>query len=111
MGFKSYAVDPEVWLKPVTIVDGNEYYEYILMYVDDILSVSGTPLPIMKEIQEMVKFKNDNFKEPMKYVRARLYNKNINGFYFWSNTSVDYEKAVLENVENGSKIMIWKLPN
>ena len=111
MGFKSSVAAPEVWLKLVTIVDGIEYYEYILMYVDDILSVSATPLPIMKEIQEMVKFKNDKFKEPLKYVGARPYNKNIIGFYCWSITSVDYEKAVLENVENGSKIMRWKLPN
>jgi hypothetical protein len=78
MGFKSSVADPDVWMRPATKVDGEEYYEYILMYVDDILAVSATPLPIMQEIQDMVKFKNDKIEEPMNYLGARLQKKNIN---------------------------------
>jgi hypothetical protein len=68
MGFKSSVADPDVWMRPATKVDGAEYYEYILMYVDDILAVSATPMPIMQEIQDMVKFKNDKIEEPTNYL-------------------------------------------
>ena len=41
MGFKSCLADPNVWLHPATKDDGTEYYEYILVYVDDLLVISG----------------------------------------------------------------------
>jgi hypothetical protein len=50
MGFKSSVADPDVWLRPASKIDGETYYEYVLMYVDDILGVSANPLPIMQEI-------------------------------------------------------------
>ena len=40
MGFKSSIADPNVWLRPETKADGEEYYEYILVYVDDLLAIS-----------------------------------------------------------------------
>jgi hypothetical protein len=78
MGFKSSVAVPDVWMRPATKVDGKEYYEYILMYVDNILAVSATPLPIMQEIQDMVKFKNDKSEETTNYLGAGLQKKNIN---------------------------------
>jgi hypothetical protein len=33
MGFKSSVADPDVWLRPASRPDGEEYYEYILMYI------------------------------------------------------------------------------
>jgi hypothetical protein len=110
MGFKSSVADPDVWMRPATKVDGKEYYEYILMYVDNILAVSVTPLPIMEEIQDMVKFKNDKIEEPTNYLGTRLQKKWINGVKCWSITSVDYVKAAVENVEEGIKNKRWKLP-
>jgi hypothetical protein len=55
MGFKSSVANPDVWMRPATKINGEEYYEYILMYVDDILAVSAMPMLIMEEIQDMVK--------------------------------------------------------
>ena len=40
MGFKSSIADPDVWLRPETKADGEEYYKYILVYVDDLLAIS-----------------------------------------------------------------------
>jgi hypothetical protein len=51
MGFKSSVADPDVWLRPATKPDGEEYYKYMLMYVDAILAVSASPMPIIEEIQ------------------------------------------------------------
>ena len=38
--FKSCLADPDVWMRPAIKSDGNTYYEYILLYVDDALVVS-----------------------------------------------------------------------
>ena len=42
-GYKPTKADPDVWIRPATKVDGFEYYELVLCYVDDILSISHDP--------------------------------------------------------------------
>ena len=43
MGYKPSQADQDVWLCSATTEDGYEYYEYILVYVDDLLHVSHNP--------------------------------------------------------------------
>ena len=40
MGFKSSNTEPEVWMREATKSDGEDYYEYILVYVDNLLVIS-----------------------------------------------------------------------
>ena len=40
LGYKSTKADPDVWIRPQTKPNGFEYYEMILVYVDDILHIS-----------------------------------------------------------------------
>ena len=40
IGFKPTKADPNVWICPAVKPDGLEYYEFIMCYVDDILSVT-----------------------------------------------------------------------
>ena len=40
IGVNPTKADPNVWICPAVKPDGSEYYEYIMCYVDDILSVS-----------------------------------------------------------------------
>jgi hypothetical protein len=106
----SYNVNPDVWMRPASKPDGEEYDEYILMYVDDILAISHCPMPMMEEIQRMVKFKNDKIEEPLNYLGAKLQRKEINGVTSWTITSADYIKAAIENAEEGIRNKRWKLP-
>ena len=39
MGFESCKADPDVWFRPATYADGSEYYQYVLLYTDDILAI------------------------------------------------------------------------
>jgi len=39
LGFESCKADPDVWLRLSTKVDGSKYYQYVLLYTDDILAV------------------------------------------------------------------------
>ena len=48
-----------MWIRPVIKPDGEEYYEYILMYVDDILEISIDPTGILKSMEgKTVKYRN-----------------------------------------------------
>ena len=40
MGFNKSTADPCVWLQNVVKAYNEEYYEYVLVYFDDILSIS-----------------------------------------------------------------------
>jgi Reverse transcriptase (RNA-dependent DNA polymerase) len=37
LGFKACLADPDVWMRPNTRPDGFKYWEYILVYMDDLL--------------------------------------------------------------------------
>ena len=43
MGFKSCTSDPDVWFCPATKANGTAYYQYNLLYVDDIISIMENP--------------------------------------------------------------------
>ena len=43
MGYKPSQADQDVWLRTATTEHGHEYYEYILVYIDDLLHVSHNP--------------------------------------------------------------------
>ena len=59
IGFQSSPADPDVWLRPAAKFNGEEYYEWVLMYVDDILAISMYPTAILKSMEgDTVKYKN-----------------------------------------------------
>ena len=58
MDFKPSYAHPDVWMKPATTPDGFKYYEYILVYVDDVLVISAAPGLIMKTIQQAYHLKD-----------------------------------------------------
>jgi hypothetical protein len=51
MRFQSSMADPDVWLWAATKSDGEKYYEYVLMYVDDILALSSDARLILEDIR------------------------------------------------------------
>jgi Reverse transcriptase (RNA-dependent DNA polymerase) len=58
LGFQSSPADPDVWLRAASKPDGETYYEYMLMYVDDILAILLEPQHILEEVQKTSKLKN-----------------------------------------------------
>ena len=110
MGFLLSMADPDVWFRAATKADGESYYEYILMYVDDILSISCDARAILDEIQQTFKFKNGKIETPEYYLGAKLQKKPLNGFQCWTITSQDYIKAAVKNVEETMKRTGRRLP-
>ena len=110
MGFQSSMADPDVWLRAATKGDGERYYEYVLMYVDDILAISCSARPILEEVQRTFKLKNDKIEAPDYYLGAKLQSKSINGKMCWTITSQEYVKAAVKNVEESLKGTRRRLP-
>jgi hypothetical protein len=52
MHFKSCPADPDVWMRPATKTNGEKYYEYVLIYVDNILAVSAKPDEVMQTLSK-----------------------------------------------------------
>jgi len=76
MGFKPSLADPDVWYRAACKENGFEYYEYILVYVDDILAVSHKPNIIMKTIQKQYRLKEEP-TAPKQYLGAVIKQWNI----------------------------------
>ena len=102
-GFQSSLADPDVWLRASSKPDGEQYYEYVLMYVDDILAISCNPRAILEDVQKTFKLKNDKIEPPEFYLGAKLQEKTLNNVRCWTITSQDYVKAAVANVENALK--------
>jgi hypothetical protein len=71
--FKPSYADPDVWMRATTKDDGFEYYEYILVYVNDLLVISHLPGPIMQTIQQAYRLKDDP-SPPVNYLGATIKN-------------------------------------
>ena len=39
MGFESFKSDPDVWFSSAMKDDGTDYYQYVLIYIDNILAI------------------------------------------------------------------------
>ena len=79
---------------------GFEYYECLLCYVDDILSISHFPDVTMDGIIARFTLKDNNVEEPTDYMGAqisKMKDKFVNEF--WTLSSSKYCKAAITNVE------------
>ena len=99
IGIRSSKADPDVWLRPAVKPNGQTYYEYILCYVDDILSVSLNATSILKSIQVNFKLKDEKIEPPSDYLGAVLGQMDIDGKTGWYLSSEKYVKSAIENVE------------
>ena len=109
MGFKSSITDPDLWIRPSTKADGEQYYEFILMYVDDILAISQDAVSEIREFSEKFKFKKDKMEPPEIYLGGILERKGLNGNQVWEIRSTNYVTAVAKNLEQKLKKQCVKL--
>ena len=104
MGFKSCLADPDVYLRPATRPDGHEYYEYILVYVDDVLVISHQAQLVMDQLGERYTLKAGSVKEPTEYLGADIKKYMVPSETFeeptecWAMSSDTYVKRAIADV-------------
>ena len=101
MGFVDTRADPCVLRRKAKRESGEEYYELILVYVDDILLVSEKPQPVLDEIDSHYKIKAGSTGEPSVYLGAQIYKHSLpDGRWAWGMTSEKYIANAVRIVEN-----------
>jgi hypothetical protein len=92
MGYKSSIADPDVFIRMATKPNGDEYYEFLLTYVDDCLCVSARPEDTMGKLGEIYDLK-DTVKQPDRYLGANIHKWQLpDGRECWAMSGKDYVK-------------------
>ena len=100
MGFVDTRADACVLRRKARKESGEEYYELILVYVDDILLVSANPQPVLDEIDSHYKIKAGSVGEPSLYLGAQVYKHSLpDGSWAWGMTSEKYLTNAVKIVE------------
>ena len=99
IGYVPTKADPDAWLRPAVKPNGLEYYEVVLCYVDDVLSVSDDPHTTLQGLQTTFKLKDDKIAEPDMYLGTQLEKMDVEGHQCWTMSAEKYVLASINNVE------------
>jgi Reverse transcriptase (RNA-dependent DNA polymerase) len=72
LGFRPCRADNDVWFRPAQRPDGTRYYEYVLVYTDDILCLSCDPKSILCQLDQHFLLKPDSIGPPTQYLGASI---------------------------------------
>jgi hypothetical protein len=72
--FQPCQADPDVWMRRAHKADGTPYYEYILIYVDDVMVILGDPDAVIQLLKEhfLLKIVSDPATTPEQYLGAMI---------------------------------------
>ena len=96
---------------PQSKLDGSEYYEYIMCYVNDILSVSLDAKPILQSLLGQFKLKGDKIEPLDMYLSTQLGTMQVKGNDGWFMSSEKYVKSAIQNIEEMLQETEQRLPS
>jgi hypothetical protein len=100
MGFLSTLADPDVWYRPATKKNGFKYYEYILVYVDDQLTISENAMQITNQLVTDYKYRLKDVGPPSKYLGAKVGKYTLaDGSLAWYMSAEEYLKKAIPEIE------------
>jgi hypothetical protein len=113
LDFVSCPADPDVWMQPATKGDGLEYYEFVLLYMDDILTVSDNAEKVLREqIGRYFELKEESIGPPKLYMGGHVCKVELtNGVKVWTFSSSQYIQLAVKNVEDYLQGKDIKLPS
>jgi len=99
--FKSCKANPDVWMRKAIDPNGNKYWEYILLYTDDVLVISHQAEDVLRnEVGKYFKLKEKSIGPPSQYLGGKLHKVNLeNGMEAWAFSSSQYIQEAISNVE------------
>ena len=103
MGFVPTQADPDVYRRRTAKPDGLEYWELLLVYVDDILILSHEPKVHLTKLNEFYEFNLASVGTPERYLGTNIGRCTIpddaTGGEYWSMSSQSYVKNAVQNVK------------
>ena len=113
LGFSPCIADPDVWMqKAINTKDNSEYWEYVLLYVDDALCISHRPREVLeKEIGKYWLLKNNSLGPPNIYLGNKVTKVYLeNGVSAWAFSSSQYVQNAVASVETYLRSVNKSLP-
>ena len=100
-------------MRPAQKADGIEYWEYVLLYVDDALVISENGKEILvKEIGKYFTMNTGSIGPPSLYLGGHMRQVTlVNGMKAWGFSSSQYFQAAVKNVEEYLTTTEHKLPS
>jgi hypothetical protein len=100
LGYESTRADPDVWICAAVKPDGFEYYEMLLVYVDDILVIAFDPKLTMDAIGKLYRLKEGSVGPPERYLGANIKRVQLpDGTMAWSIGADEYVNNALATVK------------
>jgi hypothetical protein len=101
----SCPADPDLWYKEVKQPDNGEpYYSYILIYVDDILCTHHNAMPVLDKLDKYFTLKPTSVGNPSMYLSAKLKLMQMkNDIWAWSMSPSQFIKEAVSNCEKHLK--------
>jgi hypothetical protein len=73
LGFASSCSDPDVWLRLSKQSTGEGYYEYVLLYINDVLVISKNADNVLqREIGQHFVLREESIGPPSQYLGGKL---------------------------------------
>jgi hypothetical protein len=110
--FTPCVADPDVWMRKALKSDGSTYWEYVLLYVDDVLVISERGEHILRnEIGKYFVLKPSSIGPPSLYLGGHMRLVTLaNGKKAWAFSSSQYVQEAVRNVERYLEKQGGKLP-
>ena len=93
LDYYSWKEDPDVWMRACTNPDRNNFYEYILFYVDNVLCINNNPREAIARIYKLFPMQPDLIEKPDMYLGAKVYGMVLpNGVIAWELSARKYSQ-------------------
>ena len=106
LGYCPSKADNDLWMKPAEKEDGTKIWEYILVYVDDLISIGVDAKKPLLGIQDTFKLKDDKIESPSDFLGAQVDYRELSPerpYKCWTIHSTKYVKEAVANVEKKLK--------
>jgi hypothetical protein len=97
IGYTATRGDPDVWIR-LCKKNGRNFYEYVLVYVDDLFVVSFDPMTTMTQLQDRFTFKEGSIKPPDSFLGAQLRFITSEGRNYWIISAAKYIEMACKTI-------------
>ncbi len=99
--FQSCKADADVWVRCAIKFDGSEYWEYALLYCDDVRVIIENDEPMLRNVIEKYSELKEESIEPFSiFLGGKMRKVILNiGVEVWNFSSSQYVQAAFKNVE------------
>jgi len=100
LGYRPKQADPDVWMKQAHRRDGEPYYKYMLIYVDDVLYIAENPEEDMAKLGRAYRLK-DSVGPPDRYLGGNIEKVQTEDVSVaWSLSCYDYLNNAVKQVQD-----------